>query len=369
MNGRNRALRNPAFTLIELLVVIAIIALLIGILLPALGEARRTGKLAVCISNMKQFGVAGGSYAADYEDRVFAFTWQGGEVYNADSDLQTANTDVQAAGNQAVDILRRRADRPDMPKANSWIPHVSYTHLVLQDYLAQRLPEKMVVCPEDKHRLNWQDSPQEKFDQEFWLPFQPKITDEPCQITGSCKRTPYSATYKVVPASYDRGQSESGPYDAGGQAGVARLSQGSKHYTYLVPNASRLGNTRWGDVIVPSGKVFVYDHNQRHFGDKGPYYGLPTCRQPLLMFDGSVNVRLTRDGNPGWDPRDVTGPCDTYLYQPFPWEPAATTGLDVGGGNIDFVHGYYQWTRLGLRGIDFGGGEVDTGQPKNVPCG
>ncbi len=61
--------RPGAFTLIELLVVLAIIALLIGILLPALKGARYSAQSLVCTNNLRSLAITTQEYANDHDDR------------------------------------------------------------------------------------------------------------------------------------------------------------------------------------------------------------------------------------------------------------------------------------------------------------
>ena len=83
-NVRRTFSTNSAFTLIELLVVIAIIAILVAMLLPALGKAKTKAQGIHCMNNMKQLSLAWLMYAHDSNDRI---------PYASAAIVQTGNAD------------------------------------------------------------------------------------------------------------------------------------------------------------------------------------------------------------------------------------------------------------------------------------
>lgn len=339
---RPKSLDRSGFTLIELLVVIAIIALLISLLLPALGKWRESGRLLISQINMRELNTANATYATQFSDKIASFTWTGGAIPSGEvvgpGLLPVPGDDTGAAARQAVNIIRKRTGDETFPVISGWIPHVLYSHLVVQDFIDQRLPAKLVVSPEDRYRLLWQDV--QAFRANAFAPFQEDAGEQ------ANWRWSYSSSYQYVPASYSPDV---------GRPGLATVAQGGAHNTYATPTTpGLLGKRKASDVVFPSQKVLLFDSQGRHkFGQKREYhYTFPVAKQPLQMFDGSNNLvtanRTTLGGNPNsynqanpgqWAPQTIT-------YEPRTWE-APDDGL---ADNLRW--GRFQWTWGGLKGID-----------------
>lgn len=295
-----RAVRN-AFTLIELLVVVSIIALLIGILLPTLGEARRQAGFAACIANQKQLSTGVNSAIAENDDKLpnaplsqlnpasggrtgqmgkpadfyasreFPINGWAGETAPGAQPIQGWKTDMLSR------VIYNQTDgyRPRSFGMEAF-HFIAFGHYMLPDARATAMLTEPFVSPAGRTvRTRWDSYRDEDQTAQHEFPL-------------------YFGSYNyIMPAFYERRvfKLDGGVFGAPGSAPPGAPPPANP--TNLMPYKSfNLAST----VQFPSNKVVFYEFLADHHRTLDPWY-IPGYETTVSMFDGSARkVVASRDG-------------------------------------------------------------------------
>lgn len=329
--GRDRVLggradARRAFAIADLVVLLALIAVVGAVLLPMAKQGRLLAQDESELEKLAWFAQVQAWYSADNQDRFATFSWKAGQNPSQFPDLKFAATDLEAAANQATDIIRRRSVMTNFEKISYWLPHVLASHLVLADYLGRPAPDKRFISELDALQIKWARDP---------LNWQ--------QNNAPSARAVFWSSYETGPAFY------SSP-----DRGTDAMSQAQSHSLFFVSGNCKFGGNQLSGVVYPSRKALRWDRYERHATGKQAYFGYTQGKIAVLTVDGSVLRRDMATSDPGWNPNQPNNNfAMAYLYQPMYYEPPTLSGQ-----SSDVIYGRLRWTRNALMGWDFPGNSV-----------
>jgi hypothetical protein len=327
----NKHATGRAFTLVEAAAAAGVLAVVVALLLPVGERSRRMGQVGEDMSHLRAIAGLTGSYAADYQELVWSYSWQGGVAPQTQyPDLNIVpSSDVEAAQLQFTYLMRTVAGREGMPIVQGLFVYSQNSHLVLAGYSGIELPSRMFTASGD-HRRRWADDP---------AGYEAGLYSPNLGVGGGANiRHPYGSSLSMGTCFYDRST-----------AGNRVAPQDTR--ILIVNSAGDLWPKPLTQVAHPSQKAFLHDRVARYFGPRVAWHTMLESKLPVLMCDGSARVRdFGRESNQGANPN--TGASLFLGYNPTPIEPP------VGGPNSQVSKAGPMWTRAALAGRDFGGPEV-----------